>query len=83
MAAEKKQDARDAFMTKHAVGVKDLPAKAIDDIRYFSKKWQDTGQALSVAALIAWIKDNYGVTIGRDRLRSIAMKHDIAVWWRA
>lgn len=77
-----KPDPREAYVALNASRhLNELPAKAADDLKYFAKRATD-GRPITFEALAEWMREHYGIHIGRRRLSTLARVKGIAPWWK-
>lgn len=75
-------DPREAYVELNASRhLNELPAKAVEDLKYFATRASE-GRPITVEALLAWMREHYGIEIGRSRLATLARTKGITPWWK-
>lgn len=70
---------REIFFRQHSS--QPFPVKAIDDLKFFRKKFDECGQKISVTYVIEWIKQEYGLDVGSTKIWNECTKNNIKPWF--
>jgi hypothetical protein len=79
-----KDDPRAAFVAANAMRqtIKELPPKAVEDLRYFADEAQK-GRPIRRGAVLDWLQKNYGMKVGVTQLRRLMEEAGVSVWFSA
>ena len=78
----KTSDPRDAYIAQNTLrGHAKLSGKAMEDVKFFAQRAKE-GRPISFQAMVDWLHDKHGITVGRGRLYTLAVANGIEPWWR-
>jgi transposase len=79
-----KDDPRAAFVAANAMRqtIKELPTKAVEDLKYFAAE-AGNGRPIRRDAVLDWLQKHYGVKVGITQLRRLMEEAGVSPWFSA